>query len=270
MEFCTVAGEAVPAIGLGTARMTAGECERAVERALELGYRHIDTAQIYDTEAAVGLAVSTSDVDREDVFLTTKLHRTNLRRTDVFRSVDESLDRLETDYVDLLLIHEPNPGVPVEETIGAMNDLQAEGCVRHVGVSNFPVRGMQAATNASRSPIFTNQIEYSPARRAEDVVRWCLEHDVLVTAYSPLDVGRVLYDETLQEIGRRYGKSAAQVALRWLTQQDGVVAIPKAIRREHLAENLDVFDFELTDDEMLRIFDLTGGLAPETRTLLGL
>jgi diketogulonate reductase-like aldo/keto reductase len=270
MDYCTVEGEAVPAVGLGTARMTASECERAVEQALDLGYRHIDTAQVYDTEDAVGLAVATSALDREEVFLTTKLHRTNLRRGDVFRSVEESLDRLETDYVDLLLIHEPNREVPVEETLGAMNDLQEEGLVRHVGVSNFPVRGMQAAADASRTPIFTNQIEYNPVRRQEDVLRWCLEHDVLVTAYSPLDVGRVVYDGTLREIGTRYDKTAAQVALRWLIQQDNVVTIPKAVRRDYLAENIEVFDFELTTAEMERIFDIGDGLSSRTRSLLSL
>ncbi len=256
MEYETVRGVSVPEVGLGTARMTGATCESAVTAALELGYRHVDTAQMYDNEAAVGAAVAASSLDREDVFLTTKLLRTNLRREDVFSSVETSLEKLGTDYVDLLLIHAPSPTVPIEETVGAMNDLQAEGRVRHVGVSNFNVYGMESAQEASETPILTNQVEYNPFTDQTDTLAWCRENDALLTAYSPLNVGRGLDDEALRAIADRHGKSPAQVALRWLVQQEHVVTIPKSARREHLAENLDVFDFELTDDEMATVSDL--------------
>jgi diketogulonate reductase-like aldo/keto reductase len=270
MEYETVQGVTVPAVGLGTARMTGEACERAVSEALELGYRHLDTAQMYDNEAAVGTAIADSAVDREAVFLTTKLLRTNLRREDVFSSFDTSLDRLGTDYVDLLLIHAPSPTVPLAETLGAMNDLQEEGRVRHVGVSNFNVYGMESAVEASRTPILTNQVEYNPFTDQSETLAWCLEHDVLLTAYSPLNVGRGLDDDALVAVADRYGKTPAQVAIRWLIQQDHVVAIPKAARREHLDENLDVFDFRLTDEEMRELFDLADGLVGRLRSLLGL
>jgi diketogulonate reductase-like aldo/keto reductase len=256
MEYETVRGVSVPEVGLGTARMTGSTCESAVTTALELGYRHVDTAQMYDNEAAVGAAVAASSVDREDVFLTTKLLRTNLRREDVFSSVETSLEKLGTDYVDLLLIHAPSPTVPIEETVGAMNDLQAEGHVRHVGVSNFNVYGMESAQEASETAILTNQVEYNPFTDQADTLEWCRENDALLTAYSPLNVGRGLDDETLRAVADRHGKSPAQVVLRWLVQQEHVVTIPKSAHREHLAENLDVFDFELTDAEMATVSDL--------------
>ena len=270
MEYATARGVEVPKVGFGTARMTGAECRRAVETALDLGYRHLDTAQMYDNEDAVGAAVEASDVSRDDVFLTTKLHRRNLAREDVFESFAASLDRLGTDYVDLLLIHAPSDSVPIAETVGAMNDLQDEGTVEHVGVSNFSVEQLRTAMDASETPILTNQVEYHAHRLQDDLLEFCIEEDVLLTAYSPLDEGRLADVETLAEIGDRYGKTAGQVALRWLTQQRNVVTIPKASSRNHQRANLDVFDFELTAEEVERIFDLRAGLAGRIRNALGL
>jgi diketogulonate reductase-like aldo/keto reductase len=255
MEHVTADDAEIPALGFGTARMTGEECRSAVADALELGYRHLDTAQMYDNEDAVGAAVRESDVPRDEVFLVTKLHPSNLAPRDVHSSFDASLDRLDTDYVDLLLIHAPRGSVPISETIGAMNDLQGEGTVRHVGVSNFSVSQLREAMDASATPVVTNQVEYHLGVNCDELLGFCRERDVALTAYSPLDVGDLSDDEELRDIGDRHGKTPAQVALRWLVQQENVVAIPKAASAEHRAENLDVFDFELTDAEMGELSD---------------
>jgi len=270
MEHVSVQGVEIPALGLGTARMKGEECRTAVAEGLDLGYRHVDTAQMYDNEEMVGAAIAESDVDRDEVFLVTKVLRDNLAYDDLLRSVRGSLDRLGTEYVDLLLIHAPSRTVPVAESLRAMNELQDGGAVRHVGVSNFSVSQLREAIDASRTPILTNQVEYHPFHEQPDVLEFCIDNDVMLTAYSPLNVGKGLSNETLREIGERHGKTPAQVALRWLLQQPNVSAIPKSSRREHLRENLAVFDFELTDEEMERIFELQGGLLTRIRTALGL
>lgn len=243
-------GEAVPALGLGTWNMTDDECVRAVRSALDLGYRHIDTAQDYGNEREVGHAIATADVPREDVFLTTKLRRSNLRHDDVLESTRASLDRLGMDYVDLLLIHWPSFLVPIEETLGAMADLVDEGLVRHVGVSNFSPDRLENARENSRSPILTDQVQYHPYKDQGDLLDYCQREGIMLTAYSPLTHGGIVGDERLAEIGAHYDKTATQVALRWLTQQEMVAAIPKATSPEHQAVNIDIFDFELSDAEM--------------------
>ena len=270
MEYVTVQGVEVPALGFGTWPMKGETCRTAVRTALEYGYGHVDTAQMYENEAAVGRAIADSDVPREEVFVVTKLRSGNLAHDDVLRTARESLDRLDTGVIDLLLIHSPSRSVPIAESIGAMNRLQAEGVVEHIGVSNFSVAQLESAMEASETPILTNQVEYHPFTSRSDLLEFCLEHGVMLTAYTPLARGRVTGDETLRAIGDRYGKIPAQVALRWLIQQEMVAAIPKAADPEHIAENVDVFDFELTAEEMERVFDLGGGLVARLRTLLGL
>ena len=269
MEYVTVQDTAVPALGLGTWQLRGEECRSAVERALEIGYRHVDTAQMYRNEAAVGTAIANSDVDRDELFVVTKVQRKNLAHDDVIRSVEGSLDRLGTS-IDLLLIHWPSRSVPIEETIGTMNRLQREAAVDHIGVSNFSVEQLREAIAASETPILTNQVEYHPLNRQDALLEFCLDNDVLLTAYSPLAKGGVVGNGTLREIGARYGKTEAQVALRWLLQQGAVAAIPKASSRKHQAENLDVFDFSLTESEMRRVFDVRGGLLGRLRDRLGI
>ena len=273
MEYVTVGGVDVPALGFGTARTdTNEERRRAVSAALDAGYRHIDTAQSYRSESAVGDAVRESAVDREALFVTTKLDRSNRAYDDVSRSTGASLDRLDMDYVDLLLIHAPNRDVPHAETFDAMNELREDGFVRHVGVSNFSVDQLRDAIDASDAPVLTNQVEHHVRQRQDDLLSTCINEEVMLTAYSPLDRGssRVTGNDTLAEIGGRYGKTPTQVALRWLIQQEVVSAIPKATGREHLEENIDVFDFELTDEEMTQLFDLQGGMIDRVRSALGL
>lgn len=270
MDYETVRGERIPAIGLGTYELEGREGIEAIKRALDLGYRHLDTAELYENETIVGTALGESSVDRESVFLTTKVWKTNLARDDVLASGRRSAEKLGVDVVDLLLIHAPSRSVPIAETVDAMNDLQAEGTVRHVGVSNFSVDQLGEAMAASETPILTNQVEYHPYEDRSELLGFCIENDVLLTAYSPLTKGRVATDSTLIEIGDRYRKTAAQVALRWLVQQPRVVAIPKAGETDHLRENLAVFDFALTDSEMETVAELGGGPLGTLRSLLNL
>jgi 2,5-diketo-D-gluconate reductase B len=270
MDTIPVRDVDVPALGFGTWPMEGETCEQAVRDALEVGYRHVDTAQMYDNEAAVGRAVADAAVAREDVFVVTKLLRENLPAERVASSFERSLDRLGMDHVDHLLVHAPSDSVPIEETMGAMNDLQAEGLVDHVGVSNFSVSQLRAAMAASETPILTNQVAYHPYRDRSELLAFCVDHDVALTAYSPLDEGAVVDDGTLADVGERHGKTAAQVALRWLLQQPNVVAIPKAASREHVRANVEVFDFELTGAEMERVFGLGGGRLDDIRDVVGL
>jgi 2,5-diketo-D-gluconate reductase B len=265
IESLTVQGVEVPRLGLGTWRLTGDDCREAVETALDLGYRHIDTAQVYTNERQVGDALAASDVPREDVFLATKLGPESRAYDDVLRTTEESLARLGTDYLDLLLVHWPNgrpPGSPPnplaaapdhEETLRAMNELVDAGKVRNIGVSNFSVDELDTARELSDAPVLTNQVQYHPFWDQQDLRSYCRVHDVLLTAYSPLGHGGVLDDPVLERIARRHAKTPAQVALRWLVQQEQVATIPKATSREHLAANMAIFDFELTEAEMAEI-----------------
>jgi 2,5-diketo-D-gluconate reductase B len=254
LEYQPIKGEKVPSLGLGTWRLFGEECVKAVERALALGYRHIDTAQMYANEGEVGRGIQNSGVDRGEIFLVTKVRTSSFSHDDVSRSTHESLKKLRTDRVDLLLMHWPNPSVPLEETLGAMTELQEEGRVKHVGVSNFPPSMVEEA--ARHANVFCNQVEYHPYRAQDELLEQAKEMDYLLTAYSPVAKGRVSNDAALKEIGEAHGKTPAQVALRWLIQQEKVVAIPKAASEDHLRSNFDVFDFELSDEEMERVFAL--------------
>ena len=254
MEYQEIKREKVPALGLGTWRLSGQGCVRAVERALALGYRHIDTAQMYANEGDVGRGIRNSSVDREEIFLVTKVRTSSFSHDDVIRSTHESLKKLQTEYVDLLLMHWPNPSVPLGETLGAMTELQEEGSVKHAGVSNFPPSMVEEA--ARYATVFCNQVEYHPYRAQDELLEQAREMDYLLTAYSPVAKGRVSKDATLREIGEFHGKTPAQVALRWLIQQEKVAAIPKAASEDHLRSNLDIFDFELSDEEMEHIFVL--------------
>lgn len=250
-------GTDVPALGLGTWELRGEACVTAVEQALALGYRHLDTAQGYDNELQVGLGLRRSGVPRDDVFLTTKVRPGHFRHADLLRSTEASLAALGVDAVDLLLLHWPNREVPLEETLGALHEARTRGLTRHVGVSNFNPTLTRRAVAAG--PTLTNQVEYHPFLAQTKLLALADELDLLLTAYSPIARGRVRQDPTLREIGARHGKSAGQVALRWLLQQPRVVAIPKAASRENQAANLAVFDFALSDEDMGRVFALARG-----------
>ncbi len=251
-------GHELPLLGLGVWQVRpGGEAESAVRWALELGYRHIDTAQAYENEDRAGAAMERSGVERESVFLTTKLAAASLRRDRVGPATDDSLRRLRTDYVDLLLIHWPNSEVPMAETLAAMEELEEAGKVRHVGVSNFPRSLLEEAMRAAN--IFCDQVEYHPFLGQRKLRALASEHDLLLTAYSPLAQGKVAGDATLVEIAEAHGATAAQVALRWLIEQDKVAAIPKATSAERIEENLGALEVELSEEELRRIDGLERG-----------
>ncbi|TVR16765.1 MAG: aldo/keto reductase [Balneolaceae bacterium] len=253
MQFKTVLDTDVPEIGLGTYRLYGKECKQIITKALEIGYRHIDTAQIYKNEKEVGDALHASGIEREEIFLTTKIWHTNLDHDDVLNSVEESLRELRVPYVDLLLIHWPNEQYSLLQTFEAMLTLRDQGKALNIGVSNFPLSLTQTVVEDLRIPIFTNQVEFHPFLEQFNLLDYSYENDFLVTAYSPLAQGKVSENKTLIQIAAEYGKSPAQIALRWLIEQENVVAIPKASSVEHLTENLDIYDFELSDEHFEQI-----------------
>lgn len=259
MEYVEVQGEQVPALGLGTWQIEGKRCEKAVKNALDIGYRHIDTAQAYGNEKHVGDGIKNSDTNREDIWLTTKIWRSNFGYRDVKSSFKNSLEKLQTDYVDLLLIHWPHREIPFEETLRAMNELIDEGKVRNIGISNFNRSQIKKASEVSESSLLTNQVEHHPFLSQKKVLEECYRRDMMLTAYSPLARGEVLGNPVLEKIGEKYGKSEAQVALRWLIQKENVSAIPKASTRAHQEENFQIFDFKLKDSDIEEINQLSRG-----------
>jgi 2,5-diketo-D-gluconate reductase B len=247
-------GFRIPIIGLGTWALRGRECARLTEQAIRIGYRHIDTAQMYDNEREVGEGVRASGL-RSEVIVTTKVQPTLLAPHDLERSVKESLARLRLDAIDLLLIHWPNPRVPLAETLGAMAKTKREGYTRQIGVSNFTVSLLEAANKLSSEPLVCNQVECHPFLNQDRVIAACRRYGMAVVAYSPIARGGAQGDKVLEKIGKAYGKTAAQVCLRWLVQQ-GIVAIPRTSRVERLEENFALFDFELSDAEMTEIAGL--------------
>lgn len=265
MKYIELNDMKVPAVGLGTWDLRGKRCTEAVFSALDMGYRQIDTAQMYGNEEQIGDALQQTKIQREDIFLTTKIKPPSLAYNDVLDSFAVSLEKLQTDYADLLLIHWPSSKVPVSETIKAMNKLQSDKQVKHIGVSNFSIRETRETIDASETPILTNQVHYDPFRDQSELLKFCVQNNLMLTAYSPLAKGRAVKNSTLREIGKKYKKSAAQTALRWLIQQKNVSAIPKAENPEHQQENLDIFDFELSPDDMETIFKLTKTVIPGPR-----
>jgi 2,5-diketo-D-gluconate reductase B len=252
-----VQGIEIPKLGLGTWQLKGEDCVEAVRDAIELGYRHIDTARAYGNETQVGQGLHDSGRNRDEIFLTTKVWYTDLRAIGVHDQVEQSLRALRTDYIDLLLIHWPNRRVPLAETLAAMLEARDAGRVRHLGVANFPSGLLREALE--HAPLICNPVEYHPYLAQPQVLEVVRERRIMATAYSPLAQGAVLRDGTLVEIAEAHDRSPAQVALRWLLDQPHVCAVPKAAAREHRATNLDVFDFELTDEERARIDGLQRG-----------
>jgi diketogulonate reductase-like aldo/keto reductase len=249
----TANGASIPALGFGTFRIPGLDVLRIVPHALKAGFRHIDTAQIYGNEAEVGEAIAGSGVARSDIFLTTKVWVENYRHDAFLASVDESLTKLKTDYVDLLLLHWPNETVTLAEQIGALNAARDAGKVRHIGVSNFNTALMAEAVSLSKAPIVTNQIEYHPYIDQDVVISTAKAAGMSVTGYYGMADGKVFADPVLKDIAAGRGKSVAQVVLRWLVQQQGVVALSKTVSEARVDENLAIFDFALSADEMAAI-----------------
>lgn len=253
MEYLTIHGVDVPVLGFGTWEVTGDSAYDHVRAALDVGYRHIDTAQAYENEQQVGRALADSGIDRDELFVTTKVWSSNASKDDLAPSHDQSLERLGLDHVDLLLIHWPTE-VPIEETVEALDSVREAGKTRLIGVSNYPSRQLARAIEVG--PVATNQVEYHPFLGQDAILEVLRQHNLALTAYSPLAHGEVVGHDVLDDIGETHGKTGAQVALRWLLQQPGVMALPRSENPDHIAANFDVFDFHLSDEELARIDDL--------------
>ena len=247
-------GFQIPIVGLGTWTLCGRDCARLVELAIRIGYRHIDSAQMYDNEREVGEGVRASGL-RDEVMVTTKIQPTLLAPRDLERSVKESLAQLRLDVIDLLLIHWPNPRVPLSETLRAMAKMKRAGYARAIGVSNFTVALLDEANKVTSEPLVCNQVECHPYLDQDKVIAACRKVGMAVVAYSPIARGNAKGDKLLEKIGKAHGKTAAQTCLRWLTQQ-GIVVIPRTSKIERLKENFSILDFDLSDAEMREIAGL--------------
>jgi diketogulonate reductase-like aldo/keto reductase len=252
MDIVKAHGAQIPALGFGVFRMSDAEVEAVVPAALEAGFRHFDTAQIYQNEAALGRALAAAGARREDLFLTTKVWVDNYSKDKFGASVDESLDKLKVEQVDLLLLHWPADKVAIADQVAMLNEVQAAGKTRFIGVSNQNVAQMRESIALSKAPIVTNQVEAHPYLDQTAVAAATKQAGVAITSYFGMADGAVPRDPVLQKMGAKYGKSAAQVALRWLVQQ-GYIALSKTAKPERVAENFAIFDFALTEPDMAAI-----------------
>lgn len=251
----TAHGCTLPAIGFGTSKM--GDRGEVVATALQAGYRHIDTAWKYGSEKGVGNGIRASGVPRSEIFLVTKVSHEYLAADAFARSVDESLKNLQVDYVDMLHVHWPSmDGVPLKETMAALAKAKRQGLTRHIGVANFNIALLEEALAVCPEPLVTLQAEYHPYLDQRKILDYCRKKGLVFTAYCPLGRGGLFEDPVLGAIASAHGKTIAQVALRWSIQQGGIVPIPRSSNPERIAQNLDVFDFVLNDDEMRRIHGL--------------
>jgi diketogulonate reductase-like aldo/keto reductase len=255
----TANGASIPAIGLGTWPLKGAECEAAIAAALGCGYRHIDTAAMYGNEAEVGRALKASTVARQDIWVTTKVWADDIGAGNLQRSAENSLRALQLDHVDLLLIHWPNPNIPLKDSIAALCDAKRRGLTKHIGVSNFPTALMREAAKLTSEPIVTNQIEYHPHLDQRKVLAEAKALGWSVTSYCPLgrgSVGGVLSEPAVTAIAKRHGKTPAQVVLRWHLQQPSVIAVPKSATPSRIMENYQVTGFTLYADEMQKLSSL--------------
>lgn len=260
MHRVEASGASIPALGMGTWTLEGEACAELVAGALAVGYRHVDTASAYRNEKAVGEGLRASGIGRDDIFVTTKVWWTDLAPDDLMRSAETSVARLGIDAVDLLLIHWPNPAIPLEGTIAALNEAKKRGLARHIGVSNFPIALLARAIALSEAPLVANQVEHHPYLDQRKVYAACRNAGAAMVSYCPLHRGGELLNEAVVvEAAAAHGKTPGQVVLRWHVQQDGVVAIPRTSRKARLAENFDVFDFALTAAQMRAISALRGG-----------
>lgn len=257
MKFVESGGVNIPKLGLGVMQMKGDEGAAMIGEAIGIGYRHLDTAAMYANEAEVGQAIRASSVPRGDIFVTTKVWRADIAAGDLQRAAEASLQRLGQDYVDLLLIHWPDENVPLEDSIGALNEVRQRGLARSIGVANFPSAMFKEAQRLSDAPLVTDQVEYHPQLSQGRLLETLRGLGSSLTAYCPLARGRLVADPVLTEIGAAHKATASQVALRWLVQQEAVIAIPKSANPERLRQNFEIWDFELSEDEMARVSALS-------------
>ncbi len=258
MKIIEANGAKIPAIGLGTYTLEGVTCVDMVAKAIEAGYRHIDTARMYGNEVEVGKGIAKSGIDRGELFVTTKIWWTDIGSADFARAADAAIAALDVGAVDLMLIHWPNSEIPLEESIDALNAARGAGLTKHIGVANFTSAMVDEAAAMSSAPLVCNQVEYHPFLSQENIHQACLRNGMAMIAYCPIGKGGdLLSNDLIGGIAERHGKSPAQVVLRWEVEQDKVGAIPRTSRPERLPENIDVFDFELTADEHQAITQMT-------------
>ncbi|MCK4967376.1 aldo/keto reductase [bacterium] len=240
----------IPAFGLGTWRLFEEACTVIVEKALKLGYRHLDTAEMYNNEEYIGKAIS--GIERTELYITSKVWIDNLHYNDVITACKRSLNKLGTDYLDFYLIHWPKSSIPMEETLNAMTELHSMGLIRSIGVSNFTIPHLEKALRISTMPIVTNQVEFHPYLYQKELLAFCKENNIVLTAWAPLARGKVFDDPVIKSIAENRKKTPAQITLRWLLHK-GLIIIPKASSEKHLRENIALFDWMLNDDEITAI-----------------
>lgn len=252
-ELSLKSGDSIPALGFGTWDIPEEDVEEHVRTALEAGYNHIDTAEGYRNEAGIGRVIK--DYDREELFITSKVLPANLNYENVIESAEQSLLRLGTSYLDLYLIHWPNPAISLRETLNAMAVLHEKGMVKNIGVSNFSFYQLMFAQKISRVPISVNQVEFHPYLYQKDLLDYCRENDIVLSASAPLARTEVFDDLVIKELADKYNKTQAQIVLRWELEK-GIAPLPKSTNSEHIKSNLEVFDFELEEKDHKIIDDL--------------
>jgi 2,5-diketo-D-gluconate reductase B len=256
MEHIKTQGINLPKLGLGTFRLQGDACRAAVESALALGYRHIDTAEMYGNEEAIGAAVAASQVARNELHVTTKVWNENLAPAAIRRAFDASLKKLRLDHIDLYLVHWPSRDMKLPAVFETLMKLREEGRTKAIGVANFTTALLKTVVEDIKAPIACDQVEYHVMLDQTKLIKYMAAHNIPLVAYCPLAQGRVASEETLMKIGKKHGASAAQVALKWLLDQDGVAAIPKASRAESQKANLDALSVMLDDDDRKAIAGL--------------
>ncbi|MBD3181566.1 aldo/keto reductase [Candidatus Poribacteria bacterium] len=249
-------GANMPMVGIGTWTLKGDKCRESVRKALEVGYIHIDTAEAYDNQEQVALGIKDSGVERDKIFITSKVWKTNLRYDDTLEACDNTLKELQTDYLDLYLIHWPNDEIPMKETFRALTKLKDDGKVKDIGVSNFTIQHLEEAMSVTETAISVDQVKYHPYDNPNDLLEYCNENNIVVTAYSPFGKGDLFSDEELNKIAESHDKSLAQIILKWLIQKD-IVVIPRSSSKDHLKANLDLFDWEISDDVVQKLENLT-------------
>ena len=257
MKNFTAHNMEIPKLGFGTWRLKDQECVDCIEHAIDTGYRHIDTAQAYGNEEFVGQGIQNAPIDRDDLFVTTKIFRDEFETKDkAIKSLHESLKKLKTDYVDLTLVHWPFPEYEIEHLIEPLLELQDDGKTRLIGVSNFTTDHMKRAKEFSDNRICINQVEYHPHLNQDAVLNFCRDNGWGMTSYSPLGRGQTLDDSVITNLAEKYAKTTGQIVLGWHLQQDNVLAIPKSSHKGRIAENFDIFDFELSAEDIQSIMNL--------------
>lgn len=240
----------IPVLGLGTWRLSGSETIDVVRKALNLGYRHIDTAEMYGNETEIGVAIK--EFDRDQLFITSKVWYDHFHYQEVISSCEGSIKKLGTEYLNLYLVHWPNPAIDMKETFRALKDLYSQGKVKAIGVSNFTIRHLKQALSICQSislPITVNQVEFHPFLYQEALLNFCKENKIYLTAYRPIARGMVNDNVIIRKIAEKFKKTPTQITLKWLIQQE-IIAIPKSSSEEHLRENFDIFDFELENSDI--------------------